>query len=57
MIQSQGKKWSARLTYQTKTIWLGLHDTEVGAALAYNEAAEKYFGEYARLNEILSCDT
>jgi len=56
-VSPQGKKWSARLTYQTKTIWLGLHDTEVGAALAYNEAAEKYFGEYARLNEILSCDT
>lgn len=33
-------------------VYLGKFDNPVSAAIAYNEAATKYFGEYARLNVI-----
>lgn len=48
----QTGKWGAELTYYYKKIWLGRYAKEVEAAKAYNEAAKKYFGEYALLNEI-----
>ncbi|MGA2324331.1 MAG: AP2 domain-containing protein [Sedimentisphaerales bacterium] len=44
------RKWVARTKYQGKSIWLGVFDSEIDAARAFDEAAKKYHGEFARLN-------
>lgn len=46
------KKYRAAITVNYKAIHLGYFFTEKEAALAYNEAAKKYFGEFACLNII-----
>jgi hypothetical protein len=43
-------KWSAGITVDGNRHHLGLFNTEVEAALAYNQAAVSMFGEYAFLN-------
>lgn len=45
--------WRVRIKVNKKEIYLGHFSTPEKAALAYNEAAIKYFGEYARLNEVI----
>jgi len=45
-------KWEARIKINNKSIYLGRFVSEVDAAKAYNQAAKKYFGEFARCNEI-----
>lgn len=45
-------KWRARITIGGKKIHLGMFGDLRKAALAYNNAAIKYFGKFARLNEI-----
>lgn len=44
------KKWGAVITVDYKHIWLGGFEDPREAAKAYNNAAIKYFGEFARLN-------
>lgn len=47
-----GGKWHSRITVYGNTLFLGQFDTEEEAAQAYNEAATKHHGEFARLNEL-----
>jgi hypothetical protein len=46
------RPWGAELYINKKRIWLGMFETEKEAAIAYNNGAKMYFGEYANLNVI-----
>ena len=46
------KKWVAQIMYKRKGYGLGYFTDKIEAAKAYNEAAKKYFGEFAKLNEV-----
>jgi len=43
-------QWYAQIQFQRKKISLGMFANEKEAAIAYNQAAIKYFGEFAKLN-------
>ena len=45
-------KWRAGLTYKGRRYYLGVHDTEIEAAKAYNRAALAIIGDHAVINEI-----
>lgn len=48
----RSKKWCTHIHVDGKTINLGYFDDKNDAAKVYNEAAIKYFGEFAKLNII-----
>lgn len=45
-------KWVARIVVDSKIVFLGHFSSEFAGAQAYNKAALKHFGEFAKLNEI-----
>lgn len=45
-------RWRARIQIEKKPIHLGTFDNEIEAAIAYNNAARKYFGKFAKVNLI-----
>lgn len=44
------KSYRVRITSNGKSVYIGTYKTAVEAALAYDEAAKKYHGEFAYLN-------
>jgi hypothetical protein len=44
------KKWCAYISYEGKSLWLGYFESEIVAAKAYDRAALKYYGDFARIN-------
>lgn len=46
------KPWLAQIGAGKKSVYLGYFATPEQAARAYNDAALRYYGEFAELNEI-----
>ncbi len=50
--EKRSNKWVARINSDKKTIWLGRFKDKTKAAEIYNQAALRYHGQFARLNQI-----
>ena len=50
--RKRGKKWCAYIGRNGKTFNLGSFDNEEDAAIAYNVAAQMFFGDFAYLNDV-----
>jgi len=46
------EKWEAKIMVNSQSKYLGLFNSRIDAAHAYNDAAIKYHGDFARLNII-----
>ena len=44
------QRWEARIGFEGRNIYLGSRDNEREAAMLYDNAATKYFGEFVVLN-------
>jgi hypothetical protein len=53
--KKQAKKWTAKITVDYNEIHLGYFESELAAVQAYDKAAIKYFGEFARTNFSRAC--
>ena len=49
-------RWRAKIQVNGRVHYLGVFDTEIQAAKAYNEAALRFSGSYARINVIEEAD-
>lgn len=49
---NRSQMWHAQIKIKGKQTYLGRYDDPKEAALVYNEAAKKHFGEFAWLNEV-----
>ena len=50
VFQGKNKSYHVHLTSNSKSVYIGTYKTAAEAALAYDEAAKKYHGEFAYLN-------
>jgi len=51
-IRAIGNKWGAQINENGKRVHIGCYATAEEAALAYNEAALRVYGEFASLNKV-----
>jgi hypothetical protein len=49
---TDSNKWRNRITLGGREFHLGVFESEQEAALAYNQAAIKFYGEYSKLNQL-----
>ena len=53
-VQYVYNKWKAKIHYQKHQYYLGTYNTKEAAALAYNQAAQQLYGDFAYLNEVMT---
>jgi hypothetical protein len=51
-VRKSWSKYRSTIVFNGKQIHLGMFDSEIDAAVAYNNAAVKYFGEHSELNNV-----
>ena len=52
-VSIQGNRYRARIRFNDKYLSLGMFESEDKAAIAYNIAALKYYGNFSRLNNVM----
>ena len=53
-VRKEKNKYMARISISGKAMYLGLYDTKEEAAKAFNKAAKRLRGEFAKLNNVQS---